>query len=504
MEDELLLGDSFFPSNSSLSSTSLIMSVIVNNSISSGLSTSILEETPSQTSDESSYVPYKNRPETYLVPLIFLIIFVVGLVGNGLLIFIFMRHKSLRNVPNTFILCLSAGDIMVIVGTIPFISLIYTLESWPFGTFICKLSEFMRDLSIGVTSLSLMVLSIDRYLAIAMALKQLNLSIRSKKSAYITSGIVWILAILIAIPGGYNSHVIEIKPSNTTVIRVCYPFPLEWIDWYPKIMVMTKFVLLYVVPLIFISISYAMLARHLLMTKKRAKETGVPTPANYRNQLKSRAKVAKLVLVFVAIFVISFLPNHLFMLWFYYTYPRSMENYNGWWHFLKISGYVLSFANSCTNPCVLYLSSGRFRAYYRAYLCCLRPDRKSHHHAHLVLRYGNASRTSGSGGGGTGNDSGSGGGCERRHAERNHQHDRNGLLTATCTSGNNNHHKGYHRKVCSMMSNSKFSGSSCSNSMSGSYSRTNSHLSATLQTNTNVNHISDIAVTGTDVKVTQV
>src|SRR5437870_6016945 len=124
MEDELLSGDSFIPSNSSLtSSTSLIMSVIINNFTSSGLSTSVLEETPPQTSEgeSSSYVPYKNRPETYLVPLIFLIIFVVGLVGNGLLIFIFMRHKSLRNVPNTFILCLSAGDIMVIVGTIPFI-----------------------------------------------------------------------------------------------------------------------------------------------------------------------------------------------------------------------------------------------------------------------------------------------------------------------------------------------------------------------------------------------
>lgn len=341
--------------------------------------------------DDTSYVPtpYSSRPETYLVPLIFLIIFVVGLTGNGLLIFIFSRHKSLRNVPNTFILCLSIGDMMVIVGTIPFISLIYTLESWPFGNFICKLSEFMRDLSIGVTSLSLMALSIDRYLAIAMALKHLNMSFRSKKTAYMTSGVVWALAIMIAIPGGYTSHVMEYRTSNTTFIHVCYPYPMEWIDWYPKIIIMTKFVMLYVVPLIFITISYALLARHLLLTKKRAKETGVPTPANYQNQLKSRAKVAKLVLVFVAIFILSFLPNHVFMLWFYFTYPESMKNYNNFWHFLKIAGYVLSFTNSCTNPFVLYLSSGRFRAYYRQYLCCL-GARKDHQ---LVLRYANITRS---------------------------------------------------------------------------------------------------------------
>ena len=344
------------------------------------------------TIQDTSYVPYAHRPETYLAPLIFLVIFVVGFIGNGLLIFIFTRHKSLRNVPNTFILCLSAGDFLVIVGTVPFISLIYTVESWPFGGFICKLSEFIRDLSIGVTSLSLMVLSIDRYLAIAMALKQLNMSCRSKKMAYAVSAVVWTLSIAIAAPGAYTSHVMKYQTSNETYIHICYPFPLEWINWYPKIIVMTKFILLYVIPLVFISISYAMLARHLLLTKARAKKTGVPTPSNYQNQLKSRAKVAKLVLVFVVIFVVSFLPNHIFMFWFYFTYPNSLENYNSYWHYFKIAGYVLTFANSCTNPFVLYMSSGRFRSYYRQYLCFLRPRKHQNQHA-LVLRYANLSRS---------------------------------------------------------------------------------------------------------------
>lgn len=346
----------------------------------------------SETIQEGSYVPYAHRPETYLAPLIFLVIFVVGFIGNGLLIFIFTRHKSLRNVPNTFILCLSAGDFLVIVGTVPFISLIYTVESWPFGGFICKLSEFIRDLSIGVTSLSLMVLSIDRYLAIAMALKQLNMSCRSKKMAYAVSAVVWTLSIAIAAPGAYTSHVMEYQTSNETYIHICYPFPEESLNWYPKIIIMTKFILLYVIPLFFISISYAMLARHLLLTKARAKKTGVPTPSNYQNQLKSRAKVAKLVLVFVVIFVVSFLPNHIFMFWFYYTYPNSLQNYNRYWHYFKIAGYVLTFANSCTNPFVLYMSSGRFRSYYRQYLCFLRPQKHQNQHA-LVLRYANLSRS---------------------------------------------------------------------------------------------------------------
>lgn len=54
------------------------------------------------TDDEPDcYLPYNERPETYIVPFIFSIIFVVGVVGNGTLIVIFLRHRSMRNIPNT-------------------------------------------------------------------------------------------------------------------------------------------------------------------------------------------------------------------------------------------------------------------------------------------------------------------------------------------------------------------------------------------------------------------
>lgn len=45
--------------------------------------------------------PYPERLETYIVPFIFSIIFVVGVVGNGTLIMIFLKHRSMRNIPNT-------------------------------------------------------------------------------------------------------------------------------------------------------------------------------------------------------------------------------------------------------------------------------------------------------------------------------------------------------------------------------------------------------------------
>ncbi|CAL4242234.1 unnamed protein product, partial [Meganyctiphanes norvegica] len=120
----------------------------------------------------TGYIPWSQRPETYFVPTIFALIFVVGVIGNGTLIVIFVRNPTLRNVPNTYIISLALGDLLVLFFTVPFVSTIYTLESWPYGEFECKFSEFVRDISVGVTVFTLTALSADRYLAIVSPVRK--------------------------------------------------------------------------------------------------------------------------------------------------------------------------------------------------------------------------------------------------------------------------------------------------------------------------------------------
>ena len=78
--------------------------------------------------DEEKYLPYEKRPETYIVPVIFGIIFLVGVTGNGGLIYILLRHKSMRSIPNIYTLNLAVGDLLILLFTVPFTSSIYTFE----------------------------------------------------------------------------------------------------------------------------------------------------------------------------------------------------------------------------------------------------------------------------------------------------------------------------------------------------------------------------------------
>lgn len=62
--------------------------------------------------DEEEYIPYSKRPETYIVPIIFLLILLIGLTGNGVLALTILRHTNMRNVPNTYVLSLALGDLL--------------------------------------------------------------------------------------------------------------------------------------------------------------------------------------------------------------------------------------------------------------------------------------------------------------------------------------------------------------------------------------------------------
>lgn len=71
---------------------------------------------------------YSQRPETYIVPALFAFIFFIGVIGNGSLVMIFVRHKHMINVPNIYILSLALGDLLVLLSSIPFTSTVYTVN----------------------------------------------------------------------------------------------------------------------------------------------------------------------------------------------------------------------------------------------------------------------------------------------------------------------------------------------------------------------------------------
>lgn len=123
---------------------------------------------------------------------------------------------------------------------------------------------------------------------------------------------IWSCSFLFALPGFLTSHLKKFSISPDKGFSVCYPFPEEFGDIYPKIVVLGKFLFLYFIPLMFIKVFYLAIARHLLKSLKSFKTSNV-SDAHLKN-IQKRTKVAKMVLIFIVIFAVCFFPSQVICL----------------------------------------------------------------------------------------------------------------------------------------------------------------------------------------------
>jgi len=310
--------------------------------------------------------------EATLIPIVFAIIFLIGVVGNVALIFTVLRHKNMRNTPNIFVVSLSVGDLLLLLFSVPFSSTLHTITSWPYGEFVCKLGQYMETLSMGVSVFTLTALSGDRYIAIVHPMSK-----HTGKPTLITVLTVvgiWILAVVLSIPEAYTA-LVELRPymyETDVNIAICFPFPQEYPMWYPKARVMFRFIVYFLIPVCIIGIFYALIAKILIVSSREMPcETVKDTAMNaqQKRQVKARLKVAKIVLSFIVLFIICWLPRHFYLLVAYFISPE----YNMGWHVLQITSFCLKFMYSCVNPYALWFLSSQFRKYYNRYLFCCCP-----------------------------------------------------------------------------------------------------------------------------------
>lgn len=131
---------------------------------------SYLRRTMSDHEDLSKGMGHWNASDSYqlnaasvIVSVVFSLIFLLGTVGNSLVLAVLLRSGQLSyNTTNLFILNLSVADFFFIIFCVPFQATIYSLEGWVFGSFMCKVVHFFINLTMYASSFTLAAVSVDR------------------------------------------------------------------------------------------------------------------------------------------------------------------------------------------------------------------------------------------------------------------------------------------------------------------------------------------------------
>ncbi len=107
-----------------------------------------------------------------IVCMLYIFIFIMAVVGNGMVCFIVQSSPRMRTVTNYFIANLAIGDMLMALFCIPFsfVSL-FVLQYWPFGATLCRIVNYTQAVSVLVSAYTLVAISMDRYIAIMWPLR---------------------------------------------------------------------------------------------------------------------------------------------------------------------------------------------------------------------------------------------------------------------------------------------------------------------------------------------
>ncbi|CAH1379658.1 hypothetical protein MTP99_003464 [Tenebrio molitor] len=287
---------------------------------------------------------------------------IVATGGNLIVIWIVFSHKRMRTVTNYFLLNLSVADTMVSTLNVTF-NFVYMLNShWPFGELYCKISQFIAVLSVCASVFSLMSISIDRYMAIMTPLRP-----RMGRTVTVLLAVsTWLLGIIIGSPSlmFFRTYTMPYKDGEERVI--CYP---EWPDGSTNESMMEYIYnvgflfVTYVVPIGSMTFTYARIGIELWGSQS----IGECTQRQMEN-IRSKRRVVKMMMVVVIIFAVCWLPYHLYFIVISY-FPEITSSTYIQETYLAI--YWLAMSNSMYNPIIYCWMNARFRRGFKQFFSCL-------------------------------------------------------------------------------------------------------------------------------------
>ncbi|XP_053569038.1 C-C chemokine receptor type 4 [Bombina bombina] len=164
-------------------------------------STNVSPEVTSVFYDDSGLIficpkMYSNEFGAVIVPFFYYFVFILSLLGNGLILFLLLKYEKINTVTNIFILNLVISDLLFSFS-LPFWA-VYHSQGWIFGDAMCKIMSSMFYVGFFSSILFLTMMTVDRYLAVVHAVS--SAKTRKLTYAYVASLSVWGTSLLSTIP----------------------------------------------------------------------------------------------------------------------------------------------------------------------------------------------------------------------------------------------------------------------------------------------------------------
>uniref|UniRef100_A0A8C4QS29 G-protein coupled receptors family 1 profile domain-containing protein n=1 Tax=Eptatretus burgeri TaxID=7764 RepID=A0A8C4QS29_EPTBU len=221
------------------------------------------------------------------IPVAFSFVFILGFLGNILVIMVLTRYRQFMASSEIYMLHLALADLLFVL-TLPFWVSYFESSQWNFGKTGCKLIYSLTSINFYSSIFLLCSISLDRYLAIVHAIK-LH-SCRKTSIIQIICATVWILSLLFSLPDIIVSS--SYQHENRTVCELVYShMNADKMRLTNRIML---HVLAFIIPLLFMFFCYS----NIIITLRSSRSF-------------TKHKVIKVIMAVVIVFFICWLPYNI-------------------------------------------------------------------------------------------------------------------------------------------------------------------------------------------------
>ncbi|XP_017311069.1 B2 bradykinin receptor [Ictalurus punctatus] len=279
-------------------------------------------------------------------PLWLSIISIFGLVGNGLVLLVFYMQRNPCSVADVYLGNLALAN-LVMVLCLPFWAVTIAQDyAWSFGYTLCKLINTAISMNYFCSILFLVLVSVDRYLALARTMSRSRLR-RSSWAKWICLGI-WIIGFLASIPTLLFRGVRYFPDLGIYACFLSYPHPGWRVQRNLSINVFG-----FAIPLpIIVFCTY-----HIVKALKDSDIRFVPG-------VRTEKRATHLVLTVLAVFLFCWTPHQVVRLLDTLEYYQITPGGCLFEHVLDISeqcSTYLAYADSAINPFLYVVVGKHFR-----------------------------------------------------------------------------------------------------------------------------------------------
>ncbi|XP_075710998.1 proteinase-activated receptor 2 [Rhinoderma darwinii] len=275
------------------------------------------------------------------LPLIYIIVFVIGLPSNAIALWVFFFRTKKQHPAVIYMANLAMADLMFIIWVPLKISYHLNGNNWIYGEAMCKVLVGFFYGNMYCSILFITCLSVQRYWVIVNPISHTR---KNTKIAFIVSGAIWIIIVLSTIPLYLFDQTVFVSNLNITTCHDVLPLSVLATDMFRYFISLA--IGLFFFPVILMSVAYAFMIKTL--------NDSITDEAIG----KKRKRAIMLIVTVLVMCLVCFLPSNILLL---VNYATIKENHVGNIYAFYITALCLSALNSCIDPFVYYFVSKDFR-----------------------------------------------------------------------------------------------------------------------------------------------